>query len=70
MSGVVSYSLYEFRNVRGKKSSNRIELSRLVQDLLKFGVLGSLQFWGGWWMGVGDGWGVSPTHIHMHMHVW
>ena len=54
---------------RSKKSSNRIELSRLVQDLLNFGVLGSLQLWGwGWvdwggewlgggWMGVGGGWG-------------
>ena len=38
---------------RGKESSNRIELSRLVQDLLNFGVLGSLRLWG--W-GV-DGWG-------------
>ena len=38
---------------RGKESSNRIELSRLVQDLLNFGVLGSLWLWG--W-GV-DGWG-------------
>ena len=35
---------------RGKESSNRIELSRLVQDLLNFGDLGSLQLWG-----VGDG---------------
>ena len=42
---------------RGKESSNRIELSRLVQDLLNFGVLGSLQLWewGCGWMGVG-GW--------------
>ena len=31
---------------RDKESSNRIELSRLVQDLLKFGVSGSLQLWG------------------------
>ena len=31
---------------RGKESSNRIELSRLVQDLLNFVVLGSLQLWG------------------------
>ena len=46
---------------RGKESSNRIELSRLVQDLLNFGILGSLQLWG--W-GVG-GWGVPP---HMCMH--
>ena len=30
---------------RGKESSNRIKLSRLVQDLLNFGVLGSLQLW-------------------------
>ena len=58
---------------RGKESSNRIELSRLVQDLLNFGVLGSLRLWG-WgdgWMGVGGrGWlGGSPhTCMHMHMH--
>ena len=46
---------------RGKESSNRIELSRLVQDLLNFGVLGSLQLWegqvGGRYLGA---WGVSP----------
>ena len=59
---------------RGKESSNRIELSRLVQDLLNFGVLGSLQLWawGGGCMGVGGGWG-CPTHtctcmcMHAHM---
>ena len=38
---------------RGKESSNRIELSRLVQDLLNFGVLGSLQLWG--WVDGGGG---------------
>ena len=56
---------------RGKESSNRIELSRLVQELLNFGVSRSLQLWG---------WGVGgcecrvvggcPTHTctctHMH----
>ena len=55
---------------RGKESSNRIKLSRLVQGLLNFGVLGSLWLWG-WgagWMGVGGRWGVLPTHVHMHMH--
>ena len=41
---------------RGKESSNRIELSRLVQDLLNFGVLGSLQLWGwGLWVDGGGG---------------
>ena len=35
---------------RGKESSNRIELSRFVQDLLNFAVLGSLQL---------RGWGVG-----------
>ena len=51
---------------RGKESSNRIELSRLVQDSLNFGVLGSLQLWGWGW---GGGWlGVPPTHVHMHAH--
>ena len=47
---------------RGKESPNRIELSRLVQDLLNFGVSGSLWLWG--W----GGWGVPPTHVHTHVH--
>ena len=52
---------------RGKESSNRIELSRLVQDLLNFGVSGSLLLWGWGWMYGGGGWlGVPPTHVHMH----
>ena len=51
---------------RGKESSNRIELSRLVQDLLNFGVLGSLRLWGwgGGWMGVVGG--APYTHVHAH----
>ena len=49
---------------RGKESSNRIELSRLVQELLNFGVLGSLRLWG--W-GVG-GWGCPHTHACACMH--
>ena len=54
---------------RGKESSNRIELSRLVQDLLNFGVLGSLWLWGGGrWMGASGGMGGVPTHMHMHAH--
>ena len=61
---------------RGKESSNRIELSRLVQELLKFGVLGSLRLWGGGrWvggcLGVSWGMGVPPhacAHTHMHTH--
>ena len=54
---------------RGKESSNRIELSRLVQDLLNFGVLGSLQLWGwgGWVEGGGGGWGCPP---HMCTCMW
>ena len=64
---------------RGKESSNRIELPQLVQDLLNFGVLGSLWLWGwgGWWMWVGGGWGCPPnmcTCTHMHtcanMHIY
>ena len=49
---------------RGKESSNRIKLSRLVQDLLNFGVLGSLRLWGGGRWVVG-GWGGVPTHVHI-----
>ena len=59
---------------RGKEYSNRIELSQLVQELLKFGVLGSLWHWGGgrWVVGVWEhlgAWGVSPhTHACAHTH--
>ena len=59
---------------RGKESSNRIELSGLVQDLLNFGVLGSLRLWGqgGGCMGMVGGWVCPPTCAHaracMHMH--
>ena len=51
---------------RGKESSNRIELSRLVQDLLNFGVLGSLRLWGwvGGCMGVGVFGGAPHTCAH------
>ena len=51
----------------GKESSNRIELSRLVQDLLNFGDLGSL-----WLLGMGVdgwgecGWGWCHTCVHAH----
>ena len=63
---------------RGHKSSNRIELSRLVQDLLNFGVLGSLRLWGGGrWVGGIWGHGGCPhtqahactcTHAHLYMY--
>ena len=57
---------------RGKESLNRIELSRLVQDLLNFAVLGSLWLWGGGrWVGGCQGhlgaWG-CPTHMRTHAH--
>ena len=65
---------------RGKESSNRIELSGLFQDLLNFGVLGSLWLWGWGWVDWGGGWlGVPPhmctcmcmhAHTRMHMHTW
>ena len=58
---------------RGKESLKRIELSRLVQDLLNFGVLGSLRLWaGGRWVGGCQGhlgaWGGVPPHTHTHAH--
>ena len=55
---------------RGKESSNRIKLSRLVQELLNFGVLGSLQLWGvrGWVDEVGGDWEMPHTHMNMHVH--
>ena len=57
---------------RGKESSNRIELSRLVQDLMNFGGFGSLWCWGwGWVDWGGDGLGCPPhmcTHMCTHAH--
>ena len=56
---------------RGKESSNRIELSQLVQELSNFGVFGFLQLLGvgwGWVDRGGGGWGVPPTHVHIHVH--
>ena len=51
----------------GKKFSNRIELSRLVQDVLKFHCFGCYPPLGGQvggWMGVWVG-GDNP-HVHAH----
>ena len=61
---------------KSKESSNRIELSRLVQDLLNFGDFGSMWLWGGgwvgvWWVGgwVGGGWMVGGApHACVHAH--
>ena len=58
---------------RGKESSNRIKLSRLVQDLLNFGVLGSLRLWGwgvvgGGWMGMVEGCPHTCAHTCTCMH--
>ena len=61
---------------RGKESSNRIELSQLVQDLLNFGVLGSLWLWGGdrWMGGIWGHGGCPHTHAHAcictHAHIY
>ena len=60
---------------RGKESSNRIELSQLVQDLLNFGVLESLRLWGGdrWvggCLGASQGMGCLHMHSHAHMHMY
>ena len=52
---------------RGKESSNRVKLSQLVQELLNFVILGSLQLWG--WGVVG---GCPPhtcTCMHTHIHI-
>ena len=63
---------------RGKESSNRIELSRLVHKFIEFwcfrlpAALGGVGgFGGGWVDGMGGGWRVPPhmytcTHTHAH----
>ena len=57
---------------RGKEFLKRIELPWLVQDLLTFGDLGSLQLWGGGrWVGTSGGMEVSLdmcTCTCMHAH--
>ena len=51
------------------KSSNRIEISQLVQVLLNFEWFrGPPWGVGGGWMGMGCGERVHPTHMHMHAH--
>ena len=54
---------------RGKESSNRIGLSRLVR-LIEFWCFGLPAARGvGGWVDGGGGWlGVPPTHVHMHAH--
>ena len=61
---------------RGKDFSNRIELSQLVQDVLKFHCFGCYPPLGAWWVvgwvdgGVGE-WGQPPrtcTHTRTCMH--
>ena len=42
LSGLSAIAYMSLGMFRGKESLNRIELSRLVQDLLNFGVSGSL----------------------------
>ena len=67
---------------RGKESLNRIELSRLVQDLLNFAVLGPLVALGrgqvgGGVSGASGGMGGVPhtrtctcMHAHAHTHMY
>ena len=68
--GVLGWSALVYMSsvmFRGKESSNRIELSRLVQDLLNFGVLGSLWLWGwGVWVDGVGGWLEGAPHICAH----
>ena len=55
---------------RGKESSNRIKLSRLVQELFNFGVFDFLQLlevggWGGGWLGDAPN---TCAHACVHAH--
>ena len=53
------------------KSSNRIEIYRLVQVLLNFECFRGSPLGDGGWLEVGGGWwGVHLTHMHMHTHTY
>ena len=66
---------------QSEKVGTLIKISRLVQELLNFGVLGSLQLWGGGWVDMSAGWlgmggwecgvvwGCPHKHTHMHAHI-
>ena len=58
----------------GKESSNRIEISWLVQDLLNFGVLGSLRLWvdgvvGGYPHTCAHACTCTRAHMHTYTHI-
>ena len=55
---------------RGKESSNRFELSQLVQDLLNlvfWAPCGSGEGTGGWETSGASG-GIGVSHLHVHAH--
>ena len=73
VSRVISYSLYEFRNVHRSrifKQNRIISISSRLIEFWCFGLPVALGMGGGW-MGVGGGWG-CPPHMctHMHMCMW
>ena len=53
---------------RCKESSNRIKLSKLVQDLLNFGDFSSPQLWGMGVVGGAPTCMLPQTHVCMHTH--
>ena len=81
VSGVIRYSLYEFRNVqrlRIFKQSQIISISSRLIEFWCFGLPAALGVGGGW-IGVGCDWEVPPhmctyTHMHAyahtHSHTW
>ena len=70
VSWVISYSLYEFRNVQRQrifKQNLIFSISSRLIEFWCFGLPAALGV-GGWVYGGGGGWGVPHTHVHMHAH--
>ena len=73
MSGVISYSLYEFRNVQRQrifKQNRIISISSRVIEIWCFGLLAALGRGqvGGGCLGVSGGMGGVPTCMHTHVY--
>ena len=69
-SGVITFSLYEFRNVQRKRIFKKNRIILISSRLMEFWCFGLPVALGvGVWVDGEGGWlGVHPIHMHMHAH--